>query len=240
MPAGIFQHHRLVDHGEFEMGGRVVDRDARVLGDRHDDQRDQREPERDAQAHLRRQHERAIVDSWVEPATSARTKMIMIMAGSASEAIMTSRLEPMPPKLVPISMPASARKKRALAEQGDDGDQVGGPAEHQIDGEGRNQRGRDPGGGEDEVGRGAEQPGGVVGEHHLLAQQPQQIAIGLEQEAPWRRSSRALTLRTKPVSSGASSRTSAIWAPWTSRSRIMSIARATSQQRNKGEKTRLR
>ena len=38
----------------------------------------------------------------------------MIIAGSASEAIIISRLEPMPPKLVPTSMPASARKKRAL------------------------------------------------------------------------------------------------------------------------------
>src|SRR5579863_9295726 len=36
------------------------------------------------------------------------------MAGSASEAIMTSREEPMPPKLVPTSSPARARKKRAL------------------------------------------------------------------------------------------------------------------------------
>ena len=38
----------------------------------------------------------------------------MIMAGSAREAIMTSRLDPIPPKLVPTSSPASARKKRAL------------------------------------------------------------------------------------------------------------------------------
>ena len=38
----------------------------------------------------------------------------MSIAGSASDAIMTSRLEPMPPKLVPTSRPASARKKRAL------------------------------------------------------------------------------------------------------------------------------
>ena len=37
----------------------------------------------------------------------------MIIAGSAKEAIITSRLAPMPPKAVPISMPASARKKRA-------------------------------------------------------------------------------------------------------------------------------
>ena len=40
--------------------------------------------------------------------------MIISIAGSASEAIITSRLDPMPPKLVPTSSPASARKKRAL------------------------------------------------------------------------------------------------------------------------------
>ena len=56
----------------------------------------------------------AMVESWVEPATSASVNTIMIIAGSASEAIITSRLEPMPPKLVPTSRPASARKKRAL------------------------------------------------------------------------------------------------------------------------------
>ena len=56
----------------------------------------------------------ATVESWVEPATSATQKTISSIAGSASAAIMTSRLEPMPPKLVPTSMPASARKKRAL------------------------------------------------------------------------------------------------------------------------------
>ena len=55
-----------------------------------------------------------MVESWVEPAMSASVNTIMIIAGSASEAIITSRLEPMPPKLVPTSSPASARKKRAL------------------------------------------------------------------------------------------------------------------------------
>ena len=37
---------------------------------------------------------------------------IMIIAGSASEANIISRLEPMPPKLVPTSIPTSARKNR--------------------------------------------------------------------------------------------------------------------------------
>ena len=54
------------------------------------------------------------MESWVAPATSARLNTISSMAGSASEAIITSRLEPMPPKLVPTSIPASARKNRAL------------------------------------------------------------------------------------------------------------------------------
>ena len=56
----------------------------------------------------------AIEESWVVPASRASVNTIMIIAGSASEAIITSRLEPMPPKLVPTSSPASARKKRAL------------------------------------------------------------------------------------------------------------------------------
>ena len=50
----------------------------------------------------------------MEPAISASVNTIISIAGSASEAIMTSRLEPMPPNAVPTSSPASARKKRAL------------------------------------------------------------------------------------------------------------------------------
>ena len=112
-----------------------------------------------------------MVESWVEPASSASVNTIISMAGSASEAIITSRLEPMPPKLVPTSSPASARKKRAMAEQRDDGDEIGRPGEHQAGGEGRHERGGDPGRGEDQIGNGAEQPGGVMREHHVLAQQ---------------------------------------------------------------------
>ena len=55
-----------------------------------------------------------MVESWVEPAIIATANTVIRIAGSASEAIITSRLEPMPPKAVPTSIPASARKKRAL------------------------------------------------------------------------------------------------------------------------------
>ena len=45
-------------HGELEMGGRVVHRDAGVLGDRHHDEGDEGKPERNAKAHSGRGHDR--------------------------------------------------------------------------------------------------------------------------------------------------------------------------------------
>ena len=168
-----------------------------------------------------------MVESWVEPAISASVNTIISIAGSASEAIITSRLEPMPPKLVPTSSPASARKKRALPSSAMMAMRSADQREQQPAAEGRHQRGRDPGGGEDEIGDDAEQPGGVVGQHHLLAH-----AAARDRDragcsgGPRRRSSRAFTLRTKPVSSGASSSTSSICAPCTARSRITAISRA--------------
>jgi hypothetical protein len=39
----ILEQHRFVDHGEFEMGGRIVDWDAGVLGEQHHDEGDGRE-----------------------------------------------------------------------------------------------------------------------------------------------------------------------------------------------------
>ena len=54
MAAGIFEHHGLVDHGELEMRRRIVDRDARILGQRHDDQRHQRQRQRHAHARTAR------------------------------------------------------------------------------------------------------------------------------------------------------------------------------------------
>ena len=56
----------------------------------------------------------AIEESCVEPASSESVNVTISIAGSASEAIIISRLEPMPPKLVPTSSPASASMKRAL------------------------------------------------------------------------------------------------------------------------------
>src|SRR5262249_3428380 len=112
--AGIFEHHGLVHHGQFEMGGRIVDRNAGIFRHCHHDRGERRAPNRYSQPPSDETRKPAMGESCVEPAISASVKMIMIIAGSASEAIITSRLEPIPPKLVPTSSPANARKKRAL------------------------------------------------------------------------------------------------------------------------------
>ncbi len=143
----------------------------------------------------------AMVESCVEPASSASENTIVSIAGSARVANIASRLAPKPPKLVPTSMPASDQREAPEAEQRDDGDEVGGPGEQQAGREGRHQRRGDPGRGEDEVGRDAEQRGGAVGDDRLLAGEPVEVAIGLHDGAPRRRVSRAFALRTSPVSS---------------------------------------
>ena len=100
----------------------------------------------------------AMVESWVEPAIRASVKTIISIAGSASEAIITSRLEPMPPKLVPTSSPASARKKRALPSSAmmaiRSADQENNSPLRNVG----TSDGGDPGGGEYEIGDDAEQP----------------------------------------------------------------------------------
>ena len=80
-----------------------------------------------------------MVESWVEPASSATVNTTMIMAGSASEAIIISRLEPMPPKLVPTSSPAKREEEARTAQERDDDDEVGRPGKQQTGAEGRHQ-----------------------------------------------------------------------------------------------------
>src|SRR5436853_114971 len=52
MPAGILEHHRFVHHGEFEMRGRIVDRDAPVFGNRHEHHHHKHDTERDTLSHM--------------------------------------------------------------------------------------------------------------------------------------------------------------------------------------------
>lgn len=57
----------------------------------------------------------AICEREVDLLARDIVKIAISIAGSASDAIVISRLDPMPPKAVPISIPASAVKNRAIA-----------------------------------------------------------------------------------------------------------------------------
>jgi hypothetical protein len=135
--------------------------------------------ERDAQTHggpqeLRRDdRQRGRADS------SETVKITISMAGSASEAIINSRLEPMPPKLVPTSSPASAVKKRAPPRRATSTMRSDTRAEQEIGAEGGDQRSAEPDGREGKIRRDAEQPGGRIRHHRLLAQQAPEVAVGL-------------------------------------------------------------
>ncbi len=123
----------------------------------------------------------ATEDSWVEPARSETVKTIISSAGSASEAIIISRLEPIPPKLVPNVESRQGQHEARAAQERDDCDQVRRRAESKTGGERRHQRRCNPRRGEDEVRSGTKDPGRVVRQHNLLAQQLVQIAIGLDE-----------------------------------------------------------
>ena len=113
-------------------------------------------------------------------ALMARVKTAISMAGSASAETSISREAPMPPKAVPTSMPASARKKRASASSPTSTMMSAIAAVGRSDRDQRHGRGRQPGGDEHDVGRGAEQRRGGMGDPRLLDQQFAQVAVGLQ------------------------------------------------------------
>ena len=107
-----------MDHRQLQVRGRVIHRQAAGFGQRHDEQRGegQRWPGLIAVAGL--------ASVWitmrprlVEPAPSARPKIASAIVGSAMAATVISRLAPMPPKAVPGSSPASARKNVPSSKQ---------------------------------------------------------------------------------------------------------------------------
>ena len=104
------------------------------------------------------------------------------MAGSASVAIIISRDEPMPPKLVPTSMPASASSARAAPSSATSATDVGRPVEHQARSEAlRTRAAATQVKGEDQVGRIERKATGALGDHRVFAQQLSQVEIALQQ-----------------------------------------------------------
>ena len=113
-------------------------------------------------------------------AVIARVNTAISIAGSASAAISISRDAPMPPKAVPTSIAASARKKRARGEQAGDHHDVGEAGGGQGHAQQGHAGGGEQGGREHHIGRGAKQRRGAVRHARLLGEALAQIAQRLD------------------------------------------------------------
>ena len=99
---------------------------------------------------------------------------------------MDSRLEPMPPKLVPTSRPASAWKTRALPKSAM---MTMRSAAHENDNPfGMSAPGmRNPRGGKDQIRDDPEKPQRIVRPHDLFAHEAGKVEVGLTSGGPCRR-----------------------------------------------------
>ena len=110
MPRRVFEDHRLVDHRELEVRGRVVDRDARVLREQAPSgTRRRRTPGSDRSRTRAGASVSTIVGSEVERLMSEAVNSIISIAGSARKPIIISRRAPSVPNAVPMSIAGERR-----------------------------------------------------------------------------------------------------------------------------------
>ena len=120
----------------------------------------------------------------VVPAVRAMVSTTSSIAGSASVAIIISRDEPMPPKLVPTSMPASASRARAAPRSATSATASAAQLNMRPEAKVGTKAAATQVKAKIGVGCGAEEPGGVFGDDRFLAQQLDQVAVGLKQWRP--------------------------------------------------------
>ena len=117
--AAVVEHHDLVDHGQLEVGVRVVERDAAVLGEQDDEpaQQDQRERGTRRRPSASQTSRRACPTATATPTSLARTSRPRNSAGSARQAKVTSRAAPIPSNAEPVSRAAGDGEEPAQAQQ---------------------------------------------------------------------------------------------------------------------------
>ena len=121
-----------------------------------------------------------MVVSEVEWLMAEAVKNTISSAGSARKETSISRRAPSVPKEVPMSIAASAMKTRARAKMPTSAITSTAGGKRQIDRDHRHQRGGQPHADEQDVGGVAEQGRGVVGQHRVLVEQLDQVAVGLQ------------------------------------------------------------
>ena len=160
---------------------------AAVLHQQHHEEADQDQPQRGRRrsVHSRRQGgpEHAVAGK-VRRRARASTMKAKKTVGSARQEKVTSRAAPIPSKLEPVSRAAAGGEKACQAEEVDEEDQVAAEGD----------RGRQAAEGDEQGGQhrhrqpdhrpGAKDPGGGLAEDEALAQELQEIEVGLQQGCP--------------------------------------------------------
>ncbi len=129
MAAGIFENHRLMHHGEFEVRGGIVDRNARVLGERHHDERDDRHSQRHAQPDIGRGHEIGDRRKLGRSGNQRHAKENQQHRGLGKRCDHDFAAGADPAKAGTDIHSGERQKEARASEQGHDRDQVGGPVE---------------------------------------------------------------------------------------------------------------
>ena len=157
MPRRVFEDHRLVDHRELEVRGRVVDRNARVLREQHHEERDRRE------RHARVDHELALAQrlddrherSGMADERGGEQRHQHRRLGQETDHHLAPRAERAERS---ADVHAGERHEHARErEQPDQRDHVRGRRERQVGREHRHDADREPHAAEQDVRRGAEQ-----------------------------------------------------------------------------------
>ena len=178
--AGVLQHHRLVNHRQLEVGGRIVDRNARVLGERHHGERDAgerhagvddelavREGLHDGRERGRIRDERRGEQHHEQRGLGEKADHHLAPRTEAAEG--------------GADVHRSERDEKAgEREQADQGDGVRRADQRELCAERGDDRGGAGQAAEDEVGRGAEQGARAMSEHDLLLEQLGEHAVGLQ------------------------------------------------------------
>ena len=131
----VIEHHHFVNHRQFEMRVGIVDRDAAVFGQQHDEQPGRRPaPAMRSEAHAEAtvSGERSIGVRLNDPDSLASTRNARNSAGSEKQANVTSRAAPIPSKDEPVSSAADVVKNRAKPEQIREQNQIAGESDGRM------------------------------------------------------------------------------------------------------------
>jgi len=200
--AAVLEQHGLVDHGQLEVGGGVVDGDAARLGEEHDEERRRGQDlsRVDRGAALRRApHELAQVERpGREPGREERQHQRGLCQGPDRHLAARAHA----PEGAPGVEGGRGQGETAQGEQADQQQDAPRPLQRRGGEDGRQERGCGDSTREVHARPGHENPGRGGRAHGLLAQQLAEVRVGLQQARPLPELEGGLHLLDQPAQQG--------------------------------------